>query len=263
MLDTYRAILSKVFEDRQQRNPRYSLRAFARDLSVNIATVSEVLNGRKGLSRSMAYQIARRIEFTPDETENFVDLVLSEHSRSQRERNDALRRIQKRTKEIQYVKVTDEISDIFSDWRYLAILEFIEIEGAALEPAVIARRLQWDLTSVHAAFDRLATARLISMRDGAWIRDSRFIKLQSSIPSALLRRFHKSMLARASDAIEKQPVNNRKALSMVLSINRDDLQEARQFLDQMTALFMQKFANVPAPNSVYGLSLHLSEIGDS
>lgn len=46
---------------RQQRNPRYSLRAFARDLWTDHATLSQILRGRRRLSARMAMAFGRRL----------------------------------------------------------------------------------------------------------------------------------------------------------------------------------------------------------
>ena len=47
----YRDILSDQFNVRRKVNARYSLRAFARDMSISPSRLSEVISGKGDLSR--------------------------------------------------------------------------------------------------------------------------------------------------------------------------------------------------------------------
>lgn len=51
--------LNNEFTLRKQRRPYYSLRAFARDLSVSPSTLSDLLNSKKGTFRSSSSQSRR------------------------------------------------------------------------------------------------------------------------------------------------------------------------------------------------------------
>ncbi len=52
--------LLREFAARQRRNPLYSLRAFARDLATNHASLSQVLRSRRNVSARMARCLGRR-----------------------------------------------------------------------------------------------------------------------------------------------------------------------------------------------------------
>ncbi len=59
--DSPRSFLRLEFERRLKRNPRYSLRAFARQIGLQPARLSYVLSGKHGLSRDAAALIASRL----------------------------------------------------------------------------------------------------------------------------------------------------------------------------------------------------------
>jgi hypothetical protein len=59
--------LRREFSKRLERNPRYSLRAFARSLSVHHTTLTRVLVGRRGLSRSMLNRLCAKLGCTAAE----------------------------------------------------------------------------------------------------------------------------------------------------------------------------------------------------
>lgn len=60
-----RHTLSAEFASRRARNARYSLRAFARDLGTDHATLSQVLRSRRVLSPRMVRQFGRKLHLSP------------------------------------------------------------------------------------------------------------------------------------------------------------------------------------------------------
>ena len=92
----FRAVLRWELEKRHARNPRYSIRSFARDLSMAPSRLYEVLNGRYGLSRSSAGSAAEKMRLGDEENAHFCDLVEAAHGRSRLSRASAQARIQER-----------------------------------------------------------------------------------------------------------------------------------------------------------------------
>jgi len=62
-------LLAAELERRRSRNSRYSLRAFARDLRTNHATLSQWLRGRRQLSRLRMRAIGKRIGLSSETIE--------------------------------------------------------------------------------------------------------------------------------------------------------------------------------------------------
>ena len=67
-------ILTLVLNERRSRNPRYSLRAYARDLGISVSHLSTIMNGRRKLSTLQAGKIAVKLQFP---AEKFIELVTS------------------------------------------------------------------------------------------------------------------------------------------------------------------------------------------
>ena len=58
---TFRSVLRGELERRQAANIRYSLRSFARDLSVDHSTLSQILRGKRRLTRRNVRAFGRRL----------------------------------------------------------------------------------------------------------------------------------------------------------------------------------------------------------
>ena len=69
---TFGAVLRAELTHRCARNPSYSLRAFARTLDVDHATLSQILRGRRALTRETIVQLGQRLGLDPARLEAFV-----------------------------------------------------------------------------------------------------------------------------------------------------------------------------------------------
>jgi transcriptional regulator with XRE-family HTH domain len=61
-----REILEQELNKAKQKNPRYSLRALAKNLRVSPATLSRILSGKSNLSKKIALQIAEKLNLDRD-----------------------------------------------------------------------------------------------------------------------------------------------------------------------------------------------------
>ncbi|MBS1969560.1 MAG: hypothetical protein JSU04_04610 [Bdellovibrionales bacterium] len=67
--------LITIFNERKEKNPRYSLRAFARSLGVSSGQLSEILSGKRPLSHKLARRISIALALTEDESQKLIHLV--------------------------------------------------------------------------------------------------------------------------------------------------------------------------------------------
>ena len=69
---TFAAVLRAELTRRCARNPSYSLRAFARALDLDHATLSQILRGRRALTRDTIVQLGQRLGLEPGRVDAFV-----------------------------------------------------------------------------------------------------------------------------------------------------------------------------------------------
>lgn len=82
IFDSYQAALKYEFEQRQKRNPMYSLRAYARDLDLSPSHLSKVLSNKSGLSTHRAMVVAKNMGLHSKNINWFKSLVEAQHSRN-------------------------------------------------------------------------------------------------------------------------------------------------------------------------------------
>ena len=71
----YVTLLQRELRLRQQRNPSYSLRAFAKHLEIDPGSLSGVLNQRRILSYSAGKKVLSRLILSVEEAEQFLSSV--------------------------------------------------------------------------------------------------------------------------------------------------------------------------------------------
>lgn len=67
--------LISIFNERKDKNSRYSLRAFARSLGVSSGQLSEILSGKRPLSHKLARRISIALALTEEESQKLLFLV--------------------------------------------------------------------------------------------------------------------------------------------------------------------------------------------
>lgn len=247
----YRDFLRAELESRCARNPRYSLRAYAKDLGLSAASLSLILNGKQGVSRQKAVRMAKALGFTQRETQQFCDQVDAFHARSRVLRIQARARLDEQD---QGSTLTLECFQVISDWHHLAILELTEIDGFVSDPQWIARELGLSEKAVKLAIERLIKLELLEKKNGVLRQTSGFMATPSGIPSQTIKRFHQQILKKAETALFSQPLDARDFATLLFPVALEDLAWAKNELKTFRRKFLRRLANKKKKDRVYCLS---------
>ena len=256
----YREILKDELGRRSKTNPRYSLRAYARDLGTSAATLSEIFNGRQGLSMALAKKFASHIKLTAEEIEYFCDLVESEHGRSEMKRKFAKTRLRKYQSDDYHSLQLDTVA-VISQWYHFAILELTHVEGFKASESWIARALGIEKSEVHQAVTRLKKLGLLEIKeDGSWIYTQLFLATTDGIHSRYIQDLHHQLLQKAQQALPEQTVAQRDCSAMIMAIDEAALPEAKKMLKEFRRKFCDDMNAFKKKNKVYCLSSAFFEL---
>jgi uncharacterized protein (TIGR02147 family) len=250
---TYRTILREELEARCERNPRYSLRAFARDLGVTSSRLSEVMGGRYGLSREAAHEIAKKLSYNDEECRRFCDLVDAQHARAQKDRRAAKARLD--VNSVDYQQLTLDSFQVISDWYHYAILELTLVQDYEDNIEWMARRLGISPHIVSAAVERLQRLDLLTVQEGVLKASDGFTATPSGIPSDALKKFHRQLLEKALISIDLQNVEERDLSHMILAVNSKDIPEAKEEIKTFRRKFDARFGAAIKKDEVYCLGI--------
>src|SRR3990167_1496767 len=110
----FRDYLQKEFIRRCQDNPKYSLRAFAKQLHISHATLSHILRGKRPLTGQTIHYLSKTLELHPRQLEQF--------------HIPKGRATQKIKEKLKFNPIEIDTFEAISDWHHDAILELTKIK---------------------------------------------------------------------------------------------------------------------------------------
>lgn len=235
------AVLRAAFNEFLARNPRYSLRAFARSTGISHTVLSLVLSGKRRLSKKATTKLA-----------DFLGLDPIRRQRLLNENKDV---------EGHYENMPLDTFEVISDWYHYAILSILELPEAKFEAKWLAKQLGLQEIEAKMAMDRLKRLSLVAQdKKGRWRQSSAPIKIDNTLSTVATRKFHKQLLNRAEQSIEQEPIENRDFSSMTFAMDASQIEYAskkiRAFRRKLTAELEKK----SSPNAVFNLTVQLYPI---
>lgn len=219
--------------DLQQRNPSYSLRAFANKIQISPSALSEILNGKRRVSRQLAEKALGLMGADPQEQNKILKLFSSKQP-------SILENGHK--EDSGYLELKADQFQVISKWYHFAILSLAETKDFKANPLWIAKRLGIKLIEAEQALDRLERMGFIK-----WSKSQKKIELlqhqlstTDDIANAAVRQSHFEDLKLAETVLQNVAVEARDFSSITISIDKEKLPLAkkmiRQFQDQLCAV---------------------------
>lgn len=251
---SYRTMLKQELDSRCSRNPAYSLRAFAKTLKLNAPHLSNVLQGKRGLSAASADRIADILQLSSGEKQLFCDMVSAQHARKRSERSSARARIKTALNCRAYKKIEIDQFKLISDWHHFAILHLLEVKGFQSSVGWIADKLSIPKSDVADALDRLENLRLIDRSSSPWRIKNKFTSTQD-VPSGVLRSHHHQILAKAGEALDNQASGTRDFSAITMSVDDSQISDAKKWIRNFRRKFCTDMDKSENKNEIYCLAI--------
>ena len=250
--NSYREFLLEELARRQQVNPRYSQRAFARHMGLSAGELSELLRGRRALSLKSALKVARALELNPTETKHLVHLAHVEKSL----RSGADDTLISQNRSDRGEQIAFDTFHIISDWYCMAILNLADCTGFSWNPNWIAKRLAITVAQVQSALERLERVGLVNQEYGRrWINKDH-IYTAGGTPSEAVRTYHRSMLKKAADSLDFQKVSDRDVSGIGFAVDPKHLPSMQRDIEEFQEQILAKYSK-GKKTEVYQLQIAL------
>lgn len=259
----YRNLLREELAVRCQINPKYSLRAFARDIDLAPSRLSEVLSGKQGLSRQVAEKIGQRLGYNDSERCFFADLVTSIHARKESDRKAAIALVERKVGDQELLRLKNDTFHLISDWYHLAILELATTKDFETNVRWIAKKLNISESEVELALERLERFGFLGWDGDALVPLEPKTTTPGGTPSESIRKFHQQILAKAMDSVVMQGIEERDLSAVIVAVDRARLPEAKERLKQFRREFCTDMNKAPDKNSVYCLSIQFFSLTET
>lgn len=211
----FREYLNDVWKQRQRKNPRFSLRSFARFLEIDNSRLSKILKGSRPLPSELIDHLGQRLGLSLKEIERFKKAGGSQAS---------------------YSQITQDQFDVISSPIHYAVLEAMKLQGFTPSAEWVAAKLGERLSSVRSAISRLIRSSLLIIDSaGKWTDPSKGFSthiLGSAHNSFAHRKHQEAVLDGALRALREIPKTERVQTSMMMATSRSKLEEARKRIIQ-------------------------------
>jgi uncharacterized protein (TIGR02147 family) len=182
--------LGNLLEYRKRKNPRYSLRAFAKTLGFSHSHLSEVIRGKKKLPLKTARTLAERLALGPEEINVFIELAQgSQHL-------DSLIDM------MEMPMISKSQISVFSHWYNMVILELAKIPGVSLTPEFAAQSIGIPKIQCEKAITNLIDLGMLSVENGKITR-KQVAAVRTKTSDSVIDEYSEQLLELAKKAIGK------------------------------------------------------------
>lgn len=236
-----RDILLGELNARKAKNSFYSMRAFARDLGIGSTSLSDVLAGKRVLSKKNIEKVVEKLNLSPEQKFSM-------------EREGTKNQID--SEEFDKVTLAEDTFRLISEWYYLAILNLAKIPESSSDAKWVAERLGLELTQAEQALERLFRMGLIIEREGRLQRTASPLQTSREVPSSAIQNHHAGNLELAKKSLDKTPVHLKDFSSTTMAIDTKNLPAAKELLLK-TKRKLAKLLENDQPDQVYTFTYQL------
>jgi uncharacterized protein (TIGR02147 family) len=245
--DNYIDFLQAELIKRIKLNPSFSQRAFAKLLGMSPGSLSEIMAGKRKLTYKNALKIASKLGLSKIDTKNFV--LLLDDTKEEKQKREGFKDRQ----------LSDDVFSIISNWYCFAILNLVDCVGFKWGLAWISKRLGISLTEAKDAIERMKRVGLIEQTDKGLRAVDDFVLSPDGISSQAVRSYHHSILQKAQEALENQPVEEREISGISFAVDPKNLDKMKKDIDDFQRELIDKYCKGKR-TEVYHLELALFKL---
>jgi uncharacterized protein (TIGR02147 family) len=259
--DNYREYLRDYYAYSKAHNKKFSYRFFARlggFKSGNILKI--VIDGDINIMPDTADKFCKALKLDREESLFFKNLVLFNQAESSEER-------QKQSKELLRSRTFKKIYPLsesqyhyFDLWYYPIVRGLVALNEFEEDPNWIAKRISPAITPSEAkkALEELIQLGLLSRNEtGRLVQSNPTVTTSSAITSSSLANYHREMMKKASESIDRFPREHRDLSALTLGVSKESVQVIREMAEKFRRDILAAVAKDQETNSVYQLNIYL------
>lgn len=257
----YRKFLRDFYKSRKGGGRGFSYRAFSRRAQLQSPNYLKlVIEGQRNLTGSMANRFASACGLDGDDAAYFENLVQFNQAKTSSERASFYDRLRsfRRYRRVQKLEVDQ--ADYHSTWYVPAIRELAARSDFRDDPEWISKKVLPPISVVEAkrALDILFRLGLVARGEDGRVRQTDVHV--STGPETLgvhIATYHRTMMERASEAIDLFKATQRDISSLTLCLGPDGLAELKLRIQAFRRELLKLSEDDPSPRQVVQLNMQL------
>lgn len=230
-------ILKSEYESSKRNNFRYSLRAFSKKINTSPSAVSEILNGKRRVTRKSMEQI--------------LSILGRNESISHKNKSKNINSNRK------YKTLANKYWFLIHDWHYFAIQSLADTDDFKNCPNWIANRLNISTSRAQEALEVLFDLGLIlHIGEEKYKSSNEYFFAESKTPSDIIKESHIQSLDLSKNSLFKTPLEFRDFSSITISLDPKDLPIAKEKIKRFRRS-LNNFLERGNKKEVYKLNIQL------
>jgi uncharacterized protein (TIGR02147 family) len=257
---SYQEVLKGIYAEKALKNKSYSMRAFARDLSVDVGLLSHVLKGSKNFSLETATKVSEKIFTHKADRVYFLKLVTFQKLKgpdAEKAKKD-LQELKVHSKEKWNLSVAD--FNYVSKWYHIPIAVYTELKNSSSEPKKIAKYFGIDETAAEFAIDRLLKLKILELKNKKLTRALKVFNVRSDVPSTSIRTYHKEMINKALVAIDAQSIERRYLRGLTFSLESKNIDKVHKLIEDFYTDLSLLSSQQKNPDLIYQLNTQFFDL---
>ena len=259
------AIQDKIrshFATLQRKNPAFSLRAFALKLDISPSALSEIMSGKRKVSKKMAVKILDRMYLDPKEVEAIKLLFDGKTNGLDMVADGDQGLLQKYKKNINYLKLSSDQFNMISEWQHFALLSLMETVNFVSDIPWMAKRLALSVTDVQKTLTRLMDLNLVSRKYNKYAPTNEPLITSDDVANQAVRKAHFEDLKLAEKVLDHCPVELRDFTAVTVAVDKTKIQEAKKMIREFQDSLSQ-FLEDGEKTEVYKLTFYMYPLSHS
>ncbi len=219
----YRELLRDFYEEKKRESSFFSYRLFSQQAGFKAPNMLKlVMDGKRSLTKESVYKFARGMRLNKGEAEYFENLVFFTQAKSLDEKNLYLQRLMRLRRRSDPRKIEASEYEYYSAWYHPVVREVATSVDFGDDFRRLATLVTPAITPDEARRSVELLLRLGFIRktpDGRYEPASATLTTGPRVRSIAVANYHKDMMKRAAESIERFGADERDVTSLTLSVD--------------------------------------------
>jgi uncharacterized protein (TIGR02147 family) len=256
----YRLFLKDMIEHLRQTTYRFSLRQLANQAGFSTPNIFQmVLNGQRKLNNDGINRVADLFKLSNKEREFFRNLVNLGQAKSHEEKDHFYRQLTHSQRYSVLNKDEKYLYKFYSRWYFPVIRELVSTTDFIPDPAWIAERITPPISSAEAtrAIRILEQCNQIRRTERGYEQITPVVTTGEEVTSVAVTNFHKTMIRKAAEALDKTPHTQRNVSSLTFASSNETYSAIVKEIYTMQQRIIAMLKNERKPEEVFQLNFQL------
>jgi uncharacterized protein (TIGR02147 family) len=227
----YREYLRAYFAERKKNDPKFSHRYLCRRLGlVSPNSIMLVMQGKRNITRSLAFRVSEEFKHSVKEAEYFESMVGFTQAKTTDEKNRCFTRMMGLRNTTNVNKIEESQYEYYYNWYNIVVRELVTCPEFKGDYEWLAKNIRPAITPSQAkrSVKLLEKLGLIRKKRNSFVHSSAMISTGPDVTSLAVANFHKTMAERAAAAMNIVRKEERDMTACTVYISQKGFEEIKK-----------------------------------